>query len=89
MTDGEKLKFIEDALEKGLAAMKEMAEGLRDVTDCLSDMTEHYVALAGCGDCGNWNPEEESEVIAARKMIAGIRAALADLDASQSALTQA
>lgn len=29
-------------------------------------MTEHYVSLAGCGDCGHWNPEEEPEVIQAR-----------------------
>lgn len=83
MTDSEKMKLIEDALEKGLAAMTEMAERLGDVTDCLSDMTEHYVSLAGCGDCGHWNPEEESEVIAARKMIATIRTALAGLEPSQ------
>lgn len=45
----------------------------RDLVDCLSDMTEHYVELAGCGDCGFWDPEKELEVIAARKMIAAIR----------------
>lgn len=33
-------------------------------------MTEHYVELAGCGDCGNWNPEEEPEVIEARALLA-------------------
>ena len=89
MTESEKLKFIEDALEKGLAAMEQMVEALRDVTDCLSDMTEHYVRLAGCGDCGFWDPEQESEVIAARKMIASVRADLAGLDIGQPALTQA
>lgn len=76
MTEVEKLKLIEDGLEKGLAAMTQMAALMSDVTDCLSDMTEHYVQLAGCGDCGHWDPEKESEVIAARKMISEIRAAL-------------
>ena len=33
-------------------------------------MTEHYVQLAGCGDCGFWNPEEEERVIAARALLA-------------------
>jgi hypothetical protein len=32
----------------------------------LDIMVEHYTQLAGCGDCGNWNPEEEDKVIAAR-----------------------
>ncbi len=52
-----------------------MAERARttDLVDCLSDMTEHYVQLVSCGDCGNWDAEEESEVIAARKMIAAYR----------------
>jgi hypothetical protein len=53
-----------------LAAKAEERQKIDDLVDCLSDMTFHYVSLAGCGDCGNWNPEEESEVIAARQMIA-------------------
>ena len=56
-----------------LAERERVADQLRDLADCLSDMTEHYVELAGCGDCGNWDPEEEIEVQAARKMIASIR----------------
>jgi hypothetical protein len=40
--------------------------------DNLAMMIEHYVRLAGCGDCGNWNPEEEPEVIAARNALAKI-----------------
>ena len=84
MTDSsEKLNYIADALEKGLKAMEEMAQTIRDVTDCLSDMTEHYAELVRCGDCGNWDPEEESEVIAARKMIAEVRAALGNIQAGE------
>jgi hypothetical protein len=48
-----------------IAAAPELVEALRM-------MTEHYVGLAGCGDCGNWNPEEEEEVIAARALLAKI-----------------
>ena len=55
------------------AILAAKAETQRDLVDCLSDMTEHYVQLAGCGDCGFWDPEQESEVIAARKMIAAYR----------------
>lgn len=80
MDDREKLQLIEDGLEKGLAAMTQMAEGIHRVTECLSDMTEHYVALARCGDCGHWDPEKEPEVIAARKMIAEVRGALAGVE---------
>jgi len=75
----EKLAYIEDALGKALIGMQEMVEGLRTVTDCLSDMTEHYVQLAGCGDCGFWDPEKEDKVIAARKLIADVRAVLVTL----------
>ena len=32
----------------------------------LANLLDHYLALANSGDCGNWNPEEEKEVIAAR-----------------------
>jgi len=35
----------------------------------LEMLTVRYVDLAGSGDCGFWNPEEEPEVIAAREAI--------------------
>ena len=36
----------------------------------LRAMTEHYVRLAASGDCGNWDPKTEAEVIEARAAIA-------------------
>jgi hypothetical protein len=32
----------------------------------LSGLLKRYTSLVNSGDCGNWNPEEEPEVIAAR-----------------------
>ena len=36
------------------------------LTDALSRLLEHYVSLINSGDVGNWDPEKEDEVIAAR-----------------------
>lgn len=36
----------------------------------LADLLDHYTELVNCGDCGNWNPETEAEVIAARAALA-------------------
>ena len=38
--------------------------------DALIDMLDHYVGLVNSGDAGNWNPETETKVIAARAAIA-------------------
>ncbi len=35
----------------------------------LEGMTKRYVDLVNCGDCGNWDPEEEAEVKLARAAI--------------------
>jgi len=40
-----------------------------DMLAALEAITKRYVDLAGSGDCGNWNPEEEPEVIAARSAL--------------------
>ncbi len=59
-TDYNGIKYIrEDVVAKREAAL----------VKALEVMTEHYVQLAGCGDCGFWEPEEEDEVIEARKAL--------------------
>lgn len=68
LTDAETLR---PAIARAIRAAA--TEAHADLVDCLSDMTEHYVQLAGCGDCGFWDPELEIEVIAAREMIAKSR----------------
>jgi hypothetical protein len=35
----------------------------------LKVLLDRYVSLINCGDCGNWDPETEAEVIAARAAI--------------------
>lgn len=45
---------------------------LSRAVEALRMMTGHYVMLAGSGDCGNWDPEEESHVIAARRVLSEI-----------------
>lgn len=42
-----------------IAAAPELAEAL-------AALLERYVDLINCGDCGNWDPETEQQVIAAR-----------------------
>ena len=39
---------------------------LRACAEALEQMTARYVSLVNSGDCGNWNPEEEVEVLNAR-----------------------
>ena len=41
----------------------------------LRELLERYTGLVNCGDCGNWNPEDEQPVIAARAALAGVGAA--------------
>jgi hypothetical protein len=58
---------LDDAYEHGFRAgestLRAENEALREA---LSAMTEKYCQLAGSGDAGFWNPEEEPEVIQAR-----------------------
>lgn len=35
----------------------------------LRGLLDHYVAAVNSGDCGNWDPETETQVIAARAAI--------------------
>lgn len=41
-----------------------------DQNAALSELLERYTSLVNCGDCGNWDPETEAEVINARAALA-------------------
>ena len=40
-----------------------------DLYKALDALLTRYVGLASSGDCGNWDPETEPEVIAARTLL--------------------
>ncbi len=42
------------------------------LTSSLRGLLELYTDLVNCGDCGNWDPEREDQVIAARAALADI-----------------
>ena len=74
--DGQGLWVIQDRLSgcilaRGLSreAAKRMAAA-PEMLEALEGITARYVDLAGSGDCGFWNPEEELQVIQARAAIA-------------------
>jgi len=45
---------------------------VRELVDALAGLLKLYVDLGNSGDAGNWNPEEEPEVIAARAVLAKV-----------------
>ena len=54
-------------------------EGMNDAESALAIalgvLLSRYTSLVYCGDCGNWNPELEEHVIAARAVLAAVGAA--------------
>ncbi len=59
-----------DGLPNGQAeANARLMAASPDLYEALAKLTEMYVQLAGSGDCGFWNPEEDPEVIAARSAL--------------------
>ena len=60
-----------------IAHMAEMADpnarlvaAAPELLEALNAMLDRYTDLVNCGDCGNWDPETEEPVIAARAAIA-------------------
>ena len=47
--------------------------------EAMQALLDRYTSLVNCGDCGNWNPEEEPCVIAARAALARAEAAAPEL----------
>ena len=72
---GEYVLFIDHEADKASQANDSHAlwvkkvERVAELTDALSGLLTMYVGMVNSGDCGNWNPEEEKEVIAAREAL--------------------
>jgi hypothetical protein len=64
----------EQAIEVILAKVQQtievaVAEERERCAKALADLLDRYVELVVSGDCGNWNPEKEPEVVAARAVL--------------------
>ena len=53
--------------------LQEKIEVTNELYEALEDFIEMYVRMINSGDCGNWNPEEDTEVITARAALAKAR----------------
>ncbi|MCJ8292897.1 MAG: hypothetical protein MJK15_00690 [Colwellia sp.] len=74
--DARRLAFSEPVETQSIikAAIKDLVKaGYRKESSCtaeaLANLLKMYVDGVNCGDWGNWDPEEEAEVIAARKAL--------------------
>jgi hypothetical protein len=43
-----------------------------ELVKALTGLLERYTSLVNCGDCGNWDPETEDDVIAARAALMSV-----------------
>jgi hypothetical protein len=75
--DGFKQKYWSSANgdQRQIEANAHLIAAAPDLLAALETLLDHYTALVNCGDCGNWNPESEPEVITARATIAKARGA--------------
>lgn len=53
-----------------LPVLIEAAHSHDALVSALAGLLERYTSLVNCGDCGNWDPETEDEVKAARAALA-------------------
>ena len=56
--------------ERFMAYVQKMERSHADLLKALQGFLDMYVPMINSGDCGNWNPEKEPQVIAARAAIA-------------------
>jgi hypothetical protein len=72
---GPRLWVVKDATGNVIITAKEEGDArafvaLPALEKALKHVTERYVALIESGDCGNWDPETEPEIIEARAALA-------------------
>ena len=77
MSDPSSASVLNGGQSRPIAHMAEMADpnarlvaAAPELLEALNAMLDRYTDLVNCGDCGNWDPETEEPVIAARAAIA-------------------
>jgi hypothetical protein len=65
-----------DAMNEAAEAISSLLNLLREARGAMLGVTDHYCRLVDSGEAGFWNPNKESEVVAARYVIGNIDAAL-------------
>jgi hypothetical protein len=83
MSDGSgdecKIVFEVELIASKLIKAMLQSDEVRGLIFALSNMTEHYVQLAGCGDCGFWEPETEPLVMECRAVLKSFTASMGDV----------
>lgn len=82
---GEVIALVLETHRGQAAANARLFAAAPDLLSALHAITQRYVTLAESGDCGNWNPEEEPEVQAARAAIEKAEGTERELTADEAA----
>lgn len=64
---------VADHVRPNAEANARLISAAPDMAEALQGFLDHYVAMVNSGDCGFWNPEDETHVKAARSALAKAR----------------
>ena len=63
-------EYVGEEQASTVAELLCLGERADTLSQALTGLLDRYTALVNCGDCGNWDPESEDEVKAARAALA-------------------
>lgn len=64
-----RIKELEDLTDYYKVGWRQAKDRIKELEAALRDLLNHYIALVESGDAGHWNPNEEKEVIKAKKAL--------------------
>lgn len=65
----ENLERVTSALGTSISIIECLKNTIKIKDEAHKQLLERYLELVNCGDCGNWNPEKEQEVIESRRVL--------------------